>query len=776
MLLLFSFTMVAQTEKHSRILIHAEEQQIFELAKLGIALEGMNLSRSSSIVLELSQSDIEKVNNAGFQYDILIDDVSKFYVDRNKNASYQIDRSSTDSYPVPDGWEYGDMGGMYTFDQMQAELDTMYQLYPDLITPIQQIGDHVSIEGRPIYWVKISDNPTQNEEEPEVLYTAVHHAREGISLQQMIFFMYHILENYDTDTEIRNIINNTELYFIPVLNPDGYVHNETTNPNGGGMWRKNRRDNGGGNWGVDLNRNYGYEWGYDNSGSSPDPWDDTYRGTAAFSEPETQAIREFCNEHEFKIALNYHSYSDLLLYPWGYTSTTQCPDHDLLNTYAQMMTQDNNYTYGQASTTIYEANGVSDDWMYGEQGEKPMILAYTPEVGGSNDGFWPSISRIIPLCQENVLQNIMAARLVGKYADVNDLSPATIGEVSGYFNFSIKRLGLEQANFTVSIEPLNDAIQEVGDPVVFEGMDVLESITDSISYTLNPNLVAGDEIRYLLKVDNGEVTDADTITKIFGQSIVVFSDNGNAIYNWTGQWNISTSNYHSPTGSITDSPSGNYQSNQTNITSLNIVVDLSDAIFAVLDFWAAWEIEGGYDYVQVEVTTNGGSSWEPLEGNYTKTGNENQAPGEPVYDGFQTEWVRENINLEAYLGEEVRFRFVLVSDAWVTEDGFYFDDLQVSIISSPTSVNEEVASVILSNPQPNPANDVVKFNFNIDEKTSTAIGISIYNSQGAIVFNEILNNNSNEITINISDWTPGVYFYRLNSQGEKGETKKLIVY
>ncbi len=175
------------------------------------------------------------------------------------------------------------------------------------------------------------------------------------------------------------------------------------------MWRKkNRRDNGDGTFGVDLNRNYGYMWGINNSGSSPYPSDETYRGTEAFSEPEAQAMKAFCEDHEFKIALNYHSYSNLLLAPWGY-STEPSPDNEVLLAYGAIMTQENNYTYGPGSTTIYPTNGGSDDWMYGEQDSKPMILAYTPEVGTSSDGFWPAYSRIIPLCQENVLQNIMAA-------------------------------------------------------------------------------------------------------------------------------------------------------------------------------------------------------------------------------------------------------------------------------------------------------------------------------------------------------------------------------
>jgi murein tripeptide amidase MpaA len=94
-----------------------------------------------------------------------------------------------------------------------------------------------------------------------MFFNAVHHAREPMSMSQLIFFMWHILENYNTDKDIKTLVNSTELYVVPCVNPDGYVYNQGTNPSGGGMWRKNRRNNGNGTFGVDPNRNYAYKWG-----------------------------------------------------------------------------------------------------------------------------------------------------------------------------------------------------------------------------------------------------------------------------------------------------------------------------------------------------------------------------------------------------------------------------------------------------------------------------------------------------------------------------------
>ena len=120
---------------------------------------------------------------------------------------------------------------------------------------------------------------------------------------------------------LTRLVDEREIFILPVVNPDGYVYNEMIAPDGGGMWRKNRNPEFAPDYGVDLNRNYGYMWGYNDFGSSPDPSDATYRGTAPFSEPETANIRAFVNSHEFVFAVNYHSHSDLIL--WSFDGDVQ---------------------------------------------------------------------------------------------------------------------------------------------------------------------------------------------------------------------------------------------------------------------------------------------------------------------------------------------------------------------------------------------------------------------------------------------------------------------
>lgn len=767
--LLFSFAILAQEEKYSKVRIDADQQTLVQLAELGIPLEG-EYRKNVYLITDLSESQIELIDQQNITYEVLIPDVQKFYQERNKKfENYKIPRDAGD-YPVPEGWELGTMGGMYTFDQVKAELDTMHMLYPNLITPVLEM-DSTSIQGRPIYYVKISDNPNINEDEPEVLYTGLHHAREGIGPQLLIYYMYYLLEHYEDDPEMQYIVNSTEMYFVPVINPDGYVYNETTNPNGGGMWRKNRRNNGG-SYGVDLNRNYGYQWGYDNNGSSPDPWDDTYRGAAPFSEPETQAIREFCINHEFKMALNYHSYSDLLLYTWGWTEVP-CPDDDILEAYAELMTEDNGYTYGPGSTTIYATNGGSDDWMYGEDEEKNRFFSYTPEVGGGNDGFWPAIDRIVPLCQENMLQNILAAKLAGKYAVVEDKSPVIVPEATGYFSYSIKRMGQSEADFTVSFEALNDAVQSFGDANNYDSLEIFEMVLDSISFELKDDIVAGERIEFLIKLDNGEFVEKDTISKVYGMPVEIFKDEGDDLEHWNGGWDITDEDFVSPETSITDSPDGNYSNNQLNMLTLMEYIDLENLSYAEMTFWAKWDIENGYDYVQLLISTDGGYNWIPLEGKYTDVGTGYQAEGEPVYDGQQEEWVKEYFDLSDYIGESIRLRFKLDSDSYIRGDGFYFDDLTVAVISEYTGVDNKQfeENGIISQPYPNPTNNSINFDLNRPAAEQQFI---VYSAMGKVVHKQMIDADQKRIHIHVEDWVPGIYFYKL--EGAEEESGNFLVY
>jgi len=688
--LLSSVQLFAQ-QKYSKVRIFTDKGGIHKILKAGISLDNVTGKPGIFLDTELSDTELKKLSDNNINYKVLINDVSKFYAERYA-ASVKINNNSLKgiNYVTPVHFNYGSMGGFLTLDEVMAELDEMTSLYPNLITAKFTIGNTQTIEGRDVYAIKISDNPNVTEDEPEVLYTSLIHAREPESMQQLIWYMWYLLENYGTDDEITYLVDNLEMYFVPVINPDGYEYNHSTNPNGGGMWRKNKRDNNNNGTfseyddGVDLNRNFGYQWGYDNSGSSPDPSSATYRGSSAFSEPETQIIRDFTNQHEFLLAHNHHTYSGLIIIPWGY-ETIHTPDDDFLRTSAHLMASENGYTVGQGWEILYTVNGDSNDWMYGEQTSKPKIMAYTQETGES---FWPSQSEIIPLCEDSYLSNLYLARFATPYAELTDNSPNYVSR-TGYLKFNLKRMGLSgNGNYTVTIIPDNTVFSSLGNAKNIVLPETLNEKSDSISYVLSNDIQYGDEFSYTITVSQGPYSLSKVFTKSYYETEIILEDPGDDLNNWTSSgWSVTSENYHSASNSITDSQGGNYGNGVNSSITLTNQIDLTGTENPQLSFWAKWNIENNWDYVQFFISTNNGSTWTPVETDNTEPGEGSFQPtGEPVYDG-SSNWVQESIDLSSYIGQSVKFRFELHSDGSVTEDGFYFDDFRVLTTSAALAAN-----------------------------------------------------------------------------------------
>ncbi len=507
--IIFSFLSIAhasaQQVEHHRIEVKLEQKDLVALHEKGLDVDHFHYE-NGKMTAEVSAIDLELLKKEGFRYKMLIKNLGKNIVKHNRKidrkAARRKNRTAALNIAPPANFSLGSMGGMHTFTEMEAVLDKMQSLYPDLISTKTSIG--TTEEGRPIYMVRISDNPDVDEEESELLFTALHHAREPIGLSQLLFFMWNILENYDSDPEIKNLVDNTELYLVPCVNPDGYVYNQTTNPNGGGFWRKNRTTKNSSGVGTDLNRNYGYEWGYDNRGSSTNPRSDTYRGRAAFSEPETQAIKKLTEEHNFVIAMNYHSYSNLLIYPWGYRSNFVTPDDGPFRAMSEYMVEANNYTYGTPNQTVgYNANGASDDWMYGEQTTKPKILAITPEVGSFNDGFWPASSKVVPLCNDTYPMNLKVMQMGTEYAKLTPASNSPLETRDGNLAYTLQRFSIKEADWSVSISSSSPYVSSVGAVKKYTGLDFRESTDDNINFELAANTPKGTTIPFVITVDNG---------------------------------------------------------------------------------------------------------------------------------------------------------------------------------------------------------------------------------------------------------------------------------
>ena len=260
----------------------------------------------------------------------------------------------------------------HSYAEMVQVLQDTQTAHPDIVE-VRSIGK--SYGGRDIWAVKVSDNVAADESEPEILFDSLHHAREHLSLEQTLAILRWLTDGYGTDARITKIVDRTEIWMIPSVNPDGAEYDLTGNPYR--EWRKNRQPNAGSTHrGIDLNRNYGYRWGCcgGSSGSTASP---TYRGKAAFSAVETQVVRDFIlsrrvdGRQQIKLAITFHTAGEQILWPYGYTKTDvpsdmTRDDHAALVAIGQRMASRNGYTAMQSSS-LYVTDGDEIDWAYGNQ-------------------------------------------------------------------------------------------------------------------------------------------------------------------------------------------------------------------------------------------------------------------------------------------------------------------------------------------------------------------------------------------------------------------------
>ncbi len=773
LLFILSFSIVSTSmaqERYQRAKIsYNQENDLFRLSQLDIPVDHGIKKKDHFIISDFSVSELERAHINGFQVDILVEDSRELSQSREpivRNAS--CDENAGELYPTPENFNLGSLGGYMTYQEYLDELDQMQALFPDLITARAPIGDFLtegqpdnsvtpSIGGNAIEWVKISDNPNSSSEgEEQILYTSIHHAREFATLSELIFYMWYLLENYDSDPEIQSIVNNTELYFVPVVNPDGYLYNQVLDPvNGQGFWRKNRKNGNG----VDNNRNYDYHINGDPSngswsgpGSSPDPDSNVYHGPSAFSEVENQAIKWFVEQHNFVIALNNHSFGRLLYRPFAYADLAT-PDEPLYQQIGAELVSQNGYT----SLRDSPFSGDSDDFMYGTVGTHESIFAFTPEV---NNSFYPPSNQIEDISREMMFLNLTAAKMVNNFATLQDTAPFVVNlnplDPVADATFNVRRLGITgTGDFTISLNPITSNIVDAGTPVNISGLGILDDQDGQITYTLSSEVQSGEIFTYELIINNGSFDTSIEVSKIFGNSMEVFNDNGNSsTANFsTNDWGTTSSTFVSPSSSITDSPSGNYQDDENSSITLDETIDLSDALFASVAFYARWDIENTWDYVQFEVSIDNGATWIPQCGKFTTAGTNIQPAGEPLYDGVQLDWVLEEISLTDYLGEEILARFQLVSDDQVTRDGFYFDDLIFNIATDEVlSTDENVITDFTF--FPNPVRDVLNI-----QTTASQYQTTIYNIQGQQVSS--IESHIGNTQLDYSGYARGIYFVRI---------------
>jgi hypothetical protein len=304
--------------------------------------------------------------------------------------------------------------GYHTYDEMMADLNSVVAAHPNIVakyylSDFASSGDSgKSFEGRQIPIVKISDNVSVDQDEPEVLLESLHHAREHLVVEQSLELIHLLADNYsahpssDLERRVSAIVNSTEIWIVPMVNPDGAEYDIT-----GGQfhnWRRNRQPVPGTNSiGIDLNRNWGYKWGCC-GGSSGKPGSTTYRGQSPWQAPEVRALRDFvesrviAGKQQITESISWHSFNEQIMWPYGYTktnvpSTMTADDHAAFVALGTAMANRNGYTPQQMSD-LYITDGDAMDWFYGAQ----RIFAFTIEMYPTDKshvgGFYPPDSVI----------------------------------------------------------------------------------------------------------------------------------------------------------------------------------------------------------------------------------------------------------------------------------------------------------------------------------------------------------------------------------------------
>ncbi len=454
----------------------------------------------------------------------------------DKNVD-ELMREAAESYP--------------TWAEFQTDINNIVTSNPTICT-MDTLG--WTYEGRPIQVVKLSDNVEIDEDEPEVLFTGLTHAREWPSLVTSMFILDSLTSAYGSDPAVTTQINGREIFFIPCLNPDGYVYSHDQ----GIDWRKNRRPFPQfGTVGVDLNRNYGGstdgnpegEWGTTIGSITHDPGSSTYCGPNPFSEAETSAERDFITSRDFVAGITYHTYSELVLWSWGYgyyTAPNGTYIANLGTNIANLITQeDYSGTYTpQQSAQLYPTTGDATDWGYGYEHYVggADFLFYTVEIGSQ---FQPPTVHLAQIVRENFDGAFYMLQQAGSIR--NDLTPRVI-------------------------------------PPIMSAPDTSASGNYTVTWTqVNP-----DAMPTFWQID--ELTDIDVVTE----------DAEGSTNRWDlGGFTVSTARSHSGSKSFKSS----YQDEVADaLTSVHpYFVEPGDSLI----FWTWYDIEEDWDYGYVEVSTDG---------------------------------------------------------------------------------------------------------------------------------------------------------------------------
>ena len=712
-----------------------------DAAMLGVEMDHGAVISETSLQGIINDFIIDTLQKLQIPFTIDQADLAKMYAHRLVEEKKDYSLYSTNSTKKL----FGSMGSFLTLQEIYEIFSEIENKYPTLIRK-ETIG--ITYEGRAIYAYHIGmDTVKDSKVLPRTLITSLHHAREAITATISCFFVQDFFEKVENnDPFCLYVLKNTPITIIPCLNPDGYEYNRTTNPNGGGMWRKNRRPNTNTSGiGVDPNRNYGPKefWNSINGGSATNGNSDTYRGDSAFSEAETKAMRYLHETYEIKTAVNFHSFSNLIVTPVSYSGINP-PDEKAYHYFCAHHTEETRYPFGRDVQMVnYPTRGSSDDYLY--LGTEKKALAITPEVGSFSDGFWPTVSRIYPLVQTNLPSIYAAIRSTLGIPYLYSYESFVDGTYPQVQNFSL--------HFSsTSLQPVRPFSLQI------------RAIDPSINLSLIPSMGVDDfqDTIYRIRKHFGIELDSHTFNSGNSLGIVVeqqykdfsFFDtlfiqkNRKDIWLYSGQstnddialtgWEIEFDEVDS-VYSLTESVNSLTPPNM-NFTTFSIKdILLKDCSDAYLHFNSKWDFGANKDGVFAYFQDSETYEMFPLTTNRTQNfSNSSQSPlfdfGTPILNGKFTEPISQTASLRRFLGKKGKIGFQVRSSNGPNYNGF---NLFWAVVSTHSEIPTNLTEVKKGELTISDVFNAITFNILRDQKPhNPMIDCNIYTVNGALVYSQ----------------------------------------
>lgn len=655
---------IAQAKYHLVKVFLNNDLDLQKLLSLSLDMESA-IDGKNEISIIVNDSEKEALAKSGLKFDVLIEDYENYLTNNIKENEKKLQEET------PQGFEFGSMGGFYTLEEIFNQFDNLCNT--NYFVDKKTIG--YSWENRPIVAYCFGSKDTTK---PEVLITALHHSREPATVTTIVYFLQTLFNSATFgEPEAIHLLENRRIWVIPVLNPDGYLFNQVRYPNGGGMWRKNRRPINEKDTGVDLNRNYGpYEfWNANNNGSSTNPSNETYRGPAPFSEPEIVALRNFCLTRNFRLALNYHTYGGMLIYPYS-ALPYETPDSNWYRTFGIYIQPLTSYYFGTDRQTVgYPTRGSSDDWLYTPDSAKGKVLAFSPEASYQFDGFWPKKERIVPIAKENypLLMNFLWSAGVNIRLFNFHYEFDTIRKI-GFLELEFSNIGLESpTNMTFARIISNSGDYPFDTLLEIPNLRPAEKFSTQLQLPIpNDNFKNGSEIPFIISILQNNVERKDTINiSLYEYLIVNLLDS--TLWDFsTGYWGFEVSQ-DSAEFILCDSPFSNYKDSVDNYLILRAPYRLGANNFE-LELTSRWAIEPFYDFAKLEISTNSGKDWIPIRFKRSTIASGNpfgkQKLGEFGFAGYIRFWNKQIASLKDYLWKDVVFRLSVQSDRAKNSSGW----------------------------------------------------------------------------------------------------------